>query len=360
MAFEPFLESFGKDYDLPASQSIANAAIIVVFTFLLPLLTMEINYFRLAIYQSWKTRVRLKHRELNKNNRNKQRSEEVAIKNEEMEGTDPKVDALKDGTESGEEQNDDVVSDREIFRNPTIFPEKSVDCNCVTDNGRGFVRCVSLSTFHDSNNADLEKAYRCVRWASAQAILLSMAIYSATALGIALSTRGLDPKVIAIITGASKFLASLIAFIISTKVPQWVSVCYLLNSLNFIFSLAQFKFKLISFTSSLLQTLFSQQIGVYHQRSIHLVKCSSNYSKHAENIDITNEDHLASLRTSVRVGVCFHFAKFYIILMPFYCGVQAITIPLSMLIGVGSGFILICCMFRKFLFALVFCVDLLC
>ncbi len=90
-----------------------------------------------------------------------------------------------------------------------------------------------------------------------------------------------------------------------------------------------------------------QQIGVYHQRSIHLVKCSSNYSKHAENIDITNEDHLANLRTSVRVGVCFHFAKFYIILMPFYCGVQAITVPLSITIGVGSGFILICSVFGK-------------
>jgi hypothetical protein len=56
-----------------------------------------------------------------------------------------------------------------------------------------------------------------------QAILSSLLVYFLTALGIALSTRGLDERSIAIIAGASQFMAALIVFIVSAKVPQWVS-----------------------------------------------------------------------------------------------------------------------------------------
>ena len=47
------------------------------------------------------------------------------------------------------------------------------------------------------------------------------------------------------------------------------------------------------------------------------------------------------------MGVWFHFAKFYIILMPFYCGVQRITIPLSMITGGVFGFSLMWAVFGK-------------
>lgn len=88
-------------------------------------------------------------------------------------------------------------------------------------------------------------------------------------------------------------------------------------------------------------------MGVYHHRAIHLIKWSSSYSQHVENIDIHDEDHLSNLRTNVRLGVWFHFAKFYVILMPFYCGVQASTIPISIIIGAGSGFLLMWCVFGE-------------
>lgn len=42
-------------------------------------------------------------------------------------------------------------------------------------------------------------------------------------MGIVLNTRGVEEKVVAIIGGASKFVASVLVFIVSAKIPQWVS-----------------------------------------------------------------------------------------------------------------------------------------
>jgi len=97
------------------------------------------------------------------------------------------------------------------------------------------------------------------------------------------------------------------------------------------------------------------QIGVYHEGKIRLVKCSSPYSQQFEHINLssqTEEDdtkanYTKKLKWNVRLGVWFHFSKFYIILMPFYCGVQKITIPLSMIVGSAFGFILMWAVFGK-------------
>jgi hypothetical protein len=40
---------------------------------------------------------------------------------------------------------------------------------------------------------------------------------------VAINTRGLDPKVIAIIIGTSQFMTALMVVIVTAKVPQWVS-----------------------------------------------------------------------------------------------------------------------------------------
>ena len=117
----------------------------------------------------------------------------------------------------------------------------------------------------------------------------------------------------AIIIGASQFMTALMTFIISAKVPQW--------------------------------------LGVYHAGKIRLVKCSSNYSQQFYHMALSTDandysnDCTKKLRWNVRLGVSFHFAKFYIILMPFYCGVQRITIPLSIISGVIFGFILMWAVF---------------
>jgi len=174
------------------------------------------------------------------------------------------------------------------------------------------------SALHDATSIDarssnantsssLQTAYQSIRHASMQAILSSLVVYALTAVGISLNTRGLDEKVIAIIVGASQFMTALMVFIVSAKVPQW--------------------------------------IGVYHQGAIRLVKCSSNYSQQFERIDITDQDNLNKLRFNVRLGVWFHFSKFYIVLMPFYCGVQRATIPVSILLGAIFGFILMWAVF---------------
>jgi len=160
------------------------------------------------------------------------------------------------------------------------------------------------------NDHSLQKAYKSIRLSSCQAILSSLILYSITAVGISMNTRGLDKKVIAIIVGCSQFLAALMVFIVSAKVPQW--------------------------------------IGVYHQGHIRLVKCSSNYSQHFDNIDLDNSDNLRKLKSYVRLGVWFHFSKFYITLMPFYCGVRGGTIPLSIVGGSAIGFILMWSVFGKF------------
>ena len=58
MAIDPLLSAFADDYILPSSQGVRNAAIIAIFAYLIALLTMEINYFRLAIYRSWQRMAR--------------------------------------------------------------------------------------------------------------------------------------------------------------------------------------------------------------------------------------------------------------------------------------------------------------
>ena len=101
--------------------------------------------------------------------------------------------------------------------------------------------------------------------------------------------------------------------------------------------------------------LCTQQIGVYHEGKIRLVKCSSPYSQQFEHINLsssqeedeTKANYTRKLKWNVRLGVWFHFSKFYIILMPFYCGVQKITIPLSMICGSLFGFILMWAVFGK-------------
>jgi hypothetical protein len=66
-------------------------------------------------------------------------------------------------------------------------------------------------------------SYRAVRRASFQTILFSLTLYSGTAPGISTATRGLVEKVVAIIGGGSKFMASCVVFIVSATIPQWVS-----------------------------------------------------------------------------------------------------------------------------------------
>ena len=56
------------------------------------------------------------------------------------------------------------------------------------------------------NSPSLQSAYIAIHQASMQAIGSSLVVYSLTAVGIALNTRGSDEKVIPIIVGANQFM----------------------------------------------------------------------------------------------------------------------------------------------------------
>lgn len=358
---DPLLSALEEDYVLPATQSIANAAIIAVFAYIVPLLTMEINFFRLAVYKSWRRQVRSDE----KKGATSATSSGVAAaggsddsNNEEPDESSPEADDLIVDAANG-------VDGGKGFKTPMSRTESTGDLSAV-----GYLMNDVGNAIHDSvvretqscNDPALQKAYISIRHASMQAILSSLLVYFLTALGIALSTRGLDERSIAIIAGASQFMAALIVFIVSAKVPQWVSATVSC------FCGLQFTIETHSF--------WVRQIGVYHEGAIRLVKCSSNYSQHFERIDLHDDKIIKKLRSNVRLGVSstlvlviqqlhisicltrqpffvkvwFHFSKFYIILMPFYCGVQKITIPLSIISGAVFGFILMWAVFGKFAF----------
>ncbi|EED91021.1 predicted protein [Thalassiosira pseudonana CCMP1335] len=307
MAFEPIFAALqsGENTTLPSQHPYTSAAIIVIFAFLVPLLTMEINYFRLAVYRAWHRQ----RRESEKLKRKQEGALAAAAAARSVTRADNRDAGGDDIIDNDDDDDDDCISNSSttssavghLVHDITESLTKRSSCN---------------SNIHRrSNDPSLRKAYTAIRHSSLQAILSSLVVYGGTAAGIAVNTRGLDEKVIAIVGGASKFMASLMVFIVSAKIPQW--------------------------------------LGVYHEGSIRLVKCSSNYSKHVQNIQLVSDEDddenasLAKLRSNVRMGVWFHFAKFYIILMPFYCGVQAATIPVSIMSGFVSGFILMWCIFGR-------------
>mmetsp|Transcript_2457 Transcript_2457/g.5437 ORF Transcript_2457/g.5437 Transcript_2457/m.5437 type:complete len:888 (+) Transcript_2457:166-2829(+) len=383
---EPFLEPLDTngDYILPTTQYIANAAILVIFAYLVALVIMEINYFRFAVWMAWRRMERLKTNEqqgygqnqnkvdgcLENNEMNEEDEGEKIVeknckrsvssysemsassednqmmtpsRNSDAENDHPETQSNHDAIQidqgvtvvtqqqQSSQQNrhhssipdiessshsaighlmDDVRSNLSSLQ-PTS-PLRSIRSSSIIsiDNNSSHK---SLTNEHDdnptnSNNpAALEKAYQTIHTSALIAILASLTLYTITATCMALFTRGLKDEVVAVIVGFSKFVASVIVFILSAKVPQW--------------------------------------IGVYHQGAIRLAKCSSNLSIHFMNIDLTTTQSITKLRHHVLLGVSFHFAKFYILLLPFYCGVRPITIPFSIITGSITGFVLMWCIF---------------
>ncbi|KAK1739929.1 hypothetical protein QTG54_009688 [Skeletonema marinoi] len=382
---EPFLEPLDTngDYILPTTQYIANAAILVIFAYLVALVIMEINYFRFAVWMAWRRMERLKTNEqadgqdkvdgcLENNEMKEEDGEEEKIveknctrsvssysemsassEDNQMMTPSRKYDAENDHSETqsnhdafqidqgvtvvtqqqqSSQQNhrhssipdiessshsaighllDDVRSNLSSLQ-PTsplrIVANRSSSIISIDNSSRkSLTNEQNDNPTNNHNSAALEKAYQTIHTSSLIAILASLTLYTITATCMALFTRGLKDEVVAVIVGFSKFVASVIVFILSAKVPQW--------------------------------------IGVYHQGAIRLAKCSSNLSIHFMNIDLTTTQSITKLRHHVLLGVSFHFAKFYILLLPFYCGVRPITIPFSIITGSITGFVLMWCIF---------------
>ena len=218
---DPLLSAMSQDYILPTSQSIGNAAIIAVFAYLVPLLTMEINFFRLAVYKSW--------RRMNSNNdMQKHENANNDIDDHEKNNTDTRIAAVKENDNISDASSAvghlmaDVTSAiHETTSNVrhSFSPSNAAQTNTNQDRS---------SIPHDTTTLQLQEAYTAIRKSSMEAIISSLLLYTVTAIGISLGTRGLDPKVIAVVIGASQFMTALMVFIVSAKVPQWVRIRFIL------------------------------------------------------------------------------------------------------------------------------------
>jgi hypothetical protein len=123
--------------------------------------------------------------------------------------------------EEGDEDKDDISSiDEEAIS--SILLDSNILTNQLCYNAS------ILSSIHHPHGTDqdrsiLNTSYSTVRKSSLVTIVYWMVLYFATAVGIIMNTRGLEEKVVAIIGGASKFVAAVLVFIVSAKIPQWVS-----------------------------------------------------------------------------------------------------------------------------------------
>jgi hypothetical protein len=113
-----------------------------------------------------------------------------------------------------------------------------LDSNILTNQLCDHASVLSSIRHHQGANQDLGRSilnnsYSTIRKSSLFTILFWIVLYFATAVGIIVNTRGLEEKVVAIIGGASKFVAAVLVFIVSAKIPQWVSYCvYIIITCN--------------------------------------------------------------------------------------------------------------------------------
>lgn len=221
----------------------------MVFAFLVPLLTMEINYFRLAVFRNWFAR----RREVRQRGGDVVRSEN-SEEDRSLFGSDVIVDDhathSSDGSDdctSNEASNHPSSTQHPPTTNqllqeidddiPSIISEEAISSILLDGNILTHQLCdnhsilssiqnneASLTHPNSKHEAVLIISYSAIRKSSLRTMLFWIILYLVTAGGICASTRGLEEKVLAIVGGAYKFMASLVLFIVSAKIPQWVSV----------------------------------------------------------------------------------------------------------------------------------------
>lgn len=125
-----------------------------------------------------------------------------------------------------------------------------------------------------------------VRRAALWAIVSASLVYIATATGVALFTRTIDSRAVAILDGLSRLLSALIIFSVSYKVPKWLGVYYSVR------------------------TSWGEPVG-------------------------KTEKHLTS---NVRWAIWRLFGQMYFITMPFYCGQDSYKLPVSAVCGLVAGY----------------------
>lgn len=314
---EPFLEPLDAngDYILPTTQYIANAAILVVFVYLVALVIMEVNYFRFAVHMAWRQMERsnssggqngkvmdmlengieLQGNEedvgsiVDKNCTKSVSSSEMSfmmtpprrnndVENDPAEGQsdNDSIQIIDQGitvvtqhqsTPSSHHNNDssglrnslssskhsaiglllqDVRSNLPLLHHTSPLRIKNRSSSIISvDSSR---KCITDHDDNPNNNninlAALQNAYKTIHKSSLIAILTSLTLYTITATLISIYTRGLKDEVIAVIVGSSKFVASVIVFILSAKFPQWVSI-YMICVVCWVFSVLYYDLLLL-------------------------------------------------------------------------------------------------------------------
>ena len=301
---EPFLEPLDTagNYILSTTQYIANAAILVVFAYLIPLIVMEVNYFRYAVWRAHGRLVRnkvvaavgvaakevggddvegegvraKKGSSSSSSGRSTSRHDEENQRAIMMQNLTSSVssDDMSAVESADDEENKDDDNDRTDghHQGEELLVEK-INNNTLQDTSRHSavghlmhdVRSMSVtrstivpdvisrrnsrrssttSINNDKNNQTttdqqqqqqqqqllLHTAYKCIQSSSLISIISSLLIYTISATLIALYTRNMEPKMVAVVTGSSKFVAAVIVFILSAKVPQWVSIIFVVLS----------------------------------------------------------------------------------------------------------------------------------
>lgn len=218
--FEPIFQSHASSSAHLVPYKLANGAIIVAFAFLVPLLTMEINYFRLGVFRNRYLAEREARRRaggrLDGSARESSSDGSSSSRGQVGDGfVEDAVDSIQEDANSSMGANPDDASSIDEETISSILLDSNILTNQLCDN---------TSIHQDpSRQAVLSTSYSAIRKSSLFTILLSITLYLVTAVGIIVNTRGLEEKVVLIIGGASKFVASVLVFIVSAKIPQWVS-----------------------------------------------------------------------------------------------------------------------------------------
>ena len=121
------------------------------------------------------------------------------------------------------------------------------------------------------------------------ACLTFLLLISLVAVAVALTTKGLDQRMVSIIAGMSKYMASAIFLFLSRKVPKWT---------HFYFT--------------------------------------SRKERHESERVLGSSDKVLKYHVFGSVGK--QYMKVFFLLLPFYCGANAAIIPFSAIVGIIFGF----------------------
>lgn len=159
-------------------------------------------------------------------------------------------------------------------------------------------QAVAKNKHWSASDGRLKEAYGHIIRSSAAAILTFLTLIVIFATIVALLTRGLDPRMQDIINGMAYYMASAIFLFISRKIPKWTNYYFHTNSKS------------------------EKHDNEYLGTSVKVLK----------------------FKVYCDIGV--QFLRVFFLLLPFYCGANAVVIPTSALLGIVMGFFIDFCIYK--------------